>query len=101
MYEFSIFDDPAHVEAVRRFVAAGADARFVAELPLKLVIVDETIVMFGMEDPVAGEAGLTIVVVEHSSLAHVLKIAFDAVWVGGLTLKQASAQLALREARTA
>jgi hypothetical protein len=38
----------------------------VPQLPLKLVIIDETIVMFGMEDPVAGSNDLTIVVVEHS-----------------------------------
>ena len=29
------------------------------KLPLKLVIIDETIVMFGMEDPVAGATQLT------------------------------------------
>ena len=58
-------------------------------LPLKLVIIDETIVMFGMEDPVAGSAELTIVVVEHQSLAKVLKTAFDAIWQSGLTFDQA------------
>ncbi len=42
------------IEGVRRFIEAGEEARFVPELPLKLVIIDETIVMFGMEDPVVG-----------------------------------------------
>ena len=50
------------------------------ELPLKLVIIDETIVMFGMQDPVAGGSDLTIVVVEHPSLARTLKLAFEAAW---------------------
>ena len=54
LYEFSVFDDPLVMRGVQRFVAAGEQARFVASLPLKLVIIDETIVMFGMEDPVAG-----------------------------------------------
>ena len=54
VYEFSAFDDPAFVEGVRRFVEVGEEARFVEALPLKLVIIDESIVMFGMEDPVAG-----------------------------------------------
>lgn len=89
LYEFSVFDDPAVRRGVQRFVEAGEQARFVPLLPLKLVIVDETIVMFGMEDPVAGSADLTIVVVEHQSLAKVLKIAFDAVWETGLTFDQA------------
>ena len=96
VYELSVFDDPEVADGVRHFVEAGEDARFVPELPLKLVIIDETIVMFGMEDPVAsGPRGdnLTIVVVEHAQLARVLKIAFNAVWEAGLTFEQAQAQV--------
>lgn len=89
LYEFSVFDEPAVRRGVQRFVEAGEQARFVPSLPLKLVIVDETIVMFGMEDPVAGSSELTIVVVEHQSLAKVLKTAFDAIWSTGLTFDQA------------
>jgi hypothetical protein len=79
---------------VRRFIAAGEDARFVPELPLKLVIIDETIVMFGMEDPVAGQFDLTIMVVDHPSLATVLRIAFNAYWAQGMTFDEASSQVA-------
>ena len=71
------------------------------DLPLKLVIIDETIVMFGMEDPVAGSSDLTIVVVEHPSLAKVLKTAFDAIWATGLTFDQAYDLLVTRSVRTA
>ena len=67
----------------------------------KLVIIDETIVMFGMEDPVAGSNDLTIVVVEHSSLARVLKTAFDAIWASGLTFAQAYDKLVTRSVQTA
>jgi sugar-specific transcriptional regulator TrmB len=93
MYEFSLFDDPAATEGVRRFIDAGEDARFVANLPLKLVIIDETIVMFGMEDPVADSSELTIVVVEHPALARVLSMAFSAYWAEGLTFEEASKRL--------
>ena len=89
LYEFSVFDDPAVARGVQRFVEAGEQARFVPSLPLKLVIIDETIVMFGMEDPVAGSSELTIVVVEHQSLAKVLKTAFNSVWDSGLSFDQA------------
>jgi HTH-type transcriptional regulator, sugar sensing transcriptional regulator len=101
VYEFSVFDEPDVAEGVRRFVDAGEDARFVPDLPLKLVIIDETIVMFGMEDPVAGSSELTIVVVEHSSLAKVLKTAFDAYWASGLTFDQAYDKLVTRKVQTA
>ena len=101
LYEFSVFDDPAVMRGVQRFVESGEDARFVPELPLKLVIIDETIVMFGMEDPVAGSSDLTIVVVEHQSLAKVLKTAFNAIWETGLTFEQAHDLLVARKAATA
>jgi len=91
VYEYSALDDPDFARGVRRFIEAGEEARFVEHLPLKLVIIDETVVMFGMEDPVGGASELTIVVVEHSALAQVLKIAFDAVWARGLTVDEVTA----------
>jgi sugar-specific transcriptional regulator TrmB len=90
VYEFSAFDDPRSAEAIRRYIEAGEQARFVGELPLKLVIIDERIVMFGIEDPVAGSSILTMIVVDHPSLARLLKIAFEAVWETGLTFDEAS-----------
>lgn len=90
VYELSIFDDPAAVAGVRRFIESGEGARFVPELPLKLVIIDETVVMFGMQDPVGNRSDLTIMVVEHPSLATVLKTAFNAYWDRGLTFEEAA-----------
>jgi HTH-type transcriptional regulator, sugar sensing transcriptional regulator len=101
VYEFSLFDDRDATEGVRRFIEAGEQARFVEELPLKLVIIDETIVMFGMEDPIAGSSNLTIVVVEHPSLAKILKVAFDTIWRTGMTFDEAHRRYAPRRAKTA
>ena len=101
VYEFSALEDPAFAEGVRRFIEVGEEARFVPELPLKLVIIDERIVMFGMVDPVAGSSELTMMVVEHPSLAGVLKIAFDAVWEQGLTFDEASELVRSRARQTA
>lgn len=92
VYELSIFDDPENVAGVRSFIEAGEQARFVEELPLKLVIIDERVVLFGMEDPVAAGADLTMLVVEHPALAKVLKIAFMQVWGEGLTFDEAAAR---------
>jgi hypothetical protein len=93
-----MFDDPENVAGVRRFVEAGEQARFVEELPLKLVIIDERIVLFGMEDPVAAGPALTMLVVEHPALATVLKIAFMHVWGEGLTFDEAAAHVAAKAA---
>ncbi len=101
LYEFSVFDEPAVRRGVQRFVEAGEDARFVPELPLKLVIIDETIVMFGMQDPVAGSAELTIVVVEHPDLAKVLKTSFETTWSQGLTFEEAYERFGVPQTATA
>jgi sugar-specific transcriptional regulator TrmB len=89
VYEFGALDDAAVAAAIDRFVDAGTEARFVQRLPLKLVIIDESIVMFGMDDPVASSDGVTIVVVEHPALALTLKLAFEATWERGLTYDEA------------
>ena len=101
VYEASVFDDEETIEGVRRFVEAGEDARFVERLPLKLVIIDEQTVMFGMEDPVADSDALTIVVVEHPSLAQLPKVAFTTVWENGLTFDQAYDAFVTRRTQTA
>ena len=101
LYEYSAFDDRAFAEGVRRFIEAGEDARFVPELPLKLVIIDEAIVMFGLEDPVAGSAGLTMMVVDHPALAQTLKVSFDTFWEQGLTFDEAAEALTPSRAQTA
>jgi sugar-specific transcriptional regulator TrmB len=80
VYERSVYDDPSVVAAVRRFVEAGEQARVVDHLPLKLVLIDERVALFTMEDPVAGTSDLTIMVVEHAGIASLLKLAFDQTW---------------------
>ena len=83
VYERSLYDDPAQVDAVRRFVDAGEQARVVDELPLKLVVIDGRVALFTMEDPVAGSTDLTIMIVEHSGFAGLLKLAFEHAWEAG------------------
>jgi sugar-specific transcriptional regulator TrmB len=94
VYELSVLDDPKAAAGIRRFIEAGEEARFVDDLPLKLVIIDESIVMFGMQDPVAGTEDLTIMVVEHAALAQTLKLAFKRVWERGLDIDAAEEQRA-------
>jgi HTH-type transcriptional regulator, sugar sensing transcriptional regulator len=98
VYEFSIFDDPENVAGVRQFIEAGEQARFVEELPLKLVIIDERIVLFGMEDPVEAGPALTMLVVEHPALAQVLKVAFMQVWREGMDFAEAAAHAGVEAA---
>ena len=101
VYEMSVFDDPQVIAGIKRFIEAGEESRFLESLPLKLVIIDETIVMFGMQDPVGSGGDLTIMVVEHPSLAQVLKAAFESYWERGLTIDEAERRHAIRSRRSA
>jgi predicted DNA-binding transcriptional regulator len=72
--------DPETMEHVRRFAAAGEEARFAPELPLKLVIADASLVLCDMPDPVAGADSTTTLFIEHPALAGCLRLAFHTVW---------------------
>jgi hypothetical protein len=74
---------------VDRFIGEGEEARFVDELPMKLGVIDQRIVMLAMQDPVAGTSNVTTLVIEHPQLAAALAIAFAGVWEQSLTLEQA------------
>jgi sugar-specific transcriptional regulator TrmB len=88
VYERAVYDDPAVLDAVNTFVDAGEQARVLDELPLKLVVIDERVALFTMEDPVAGLSGLTIMVVEHTDFARLLKLAFDQAWAAAEPLRR-------------
>jgi hypothetical protein len=92
LYECSLFDDLAATEGVRRFIQAGEQARVVAELPMKLVIIDERVSMLGLLDPLPESQEFTILVVQHASLARVLKAAFNTYWEQGLAFDDAYAR---------
>lgn len=93
LYEYSVLEDEQTRAAVEFFIGQGEEARFVEHLPLKLVIVDEEIVLFAMEDPIAGRTDLTIMVVENKQLAQVMKVAFEALWERGVSIDEAIARV--------
>ena len=90
LYEYEVLDHETTRQAIGFFVEHGEQARFVAHLPLKLVIVDEEIVMFALEDPIAGRTDLTIMVIEHKQLAQLVKLAFESLWDAGETFTEAT-----------
>jgi hypothetical protein len=72
------------MEHVRRFADAGEEARFAADLPLKLVIADSSLVLCDMPDPVAGAGSTTTLFIEHPALATCLRLAFHTVWTAAV-----------------
>lgn len=65
---------------VERAAQQGETARVIDKLPMKMVVIDERIVMIPLEDPVATDTSFTAQVVKHSSMAAGLKILFETMW---------------------
>ena len=95
IYEFSFLRDDEQLAGVLAFLEAGEQARFVEELPMKLGIIDERLVLFTLPAPIAGREELTTMVVEHPYLARTLKLAFESIWAAGATFEQACRQLGI------
>lgn len=64
-------------------VKNGEKARIIDELPLKMVIVDESKVIFAMEDYHITQNRQTSLLIEHHALARSLKILFETLWAQG------------------
>jgi HTH-type transcriptional regulator, sugar sensing transcriptional regulator len=95
VYELSFLRDERRLAGVRAFLDAGEHARFVENLPMKLGIIDERLVLFTLPAPIAGREDLTTLVIEHPHLARTLKIAFEAVWAEGVSFEQACGRLGI------
>jgi sugar-specific transcriptional regulator TrmB len=80
IYTHDALNDAEVREHVRCFSEAGEEARFIAELPLKLIIADASLVLCDMPDPVAGTGATTALYIEHPALANCLQLAFQSVW---------------------
>lgn len=89
IYDQAALDSPGHLEVIERDVAIGEQARFVPNLPMKLIIVDgsSAYIAFDLSDPDV-TAGI---VVHPSSLLDALIILFELLWDRGIPLTFANA----------
>lgn len=83
----AIYEIPKNKEEIEwrygiidRMVKQGEQARVIAELPVKMIIFDEKIVMLALEDPLSTTISFTAQIIEHMALAKGLKILFDTLW---------------------
>jgi sugar-specific transcriptional regulator TrmB len=84
VFEEGIADDPQSFDLVRQFHALGEDIRLVSEVPLKVNLYDERIAVILLRDPVSGQSNLTCLVIDHTSMARALKVAFETLWAKGV-----------------
>lgn len=76
------------IKIIESYVDTGEEARIIKKLPMKLVISDENITMFALNDPVSLQESITTLIVNHPSFAIALKNVFNSYWEKGITLKE-------------
>ena len=81
---YEIPSDPDELEWWNNDIASavelGEQARVMSELPMKMVIIDEEVVMLPMEDPISSGTSFTAQIIRHKGLAKTLKLSFDSIW---------------------
>ena len=59
---------------------AGEQARIADEIPIKMMVFDEKVVVFTLEDPLFHKPSQTTQIIEHRRLAKSLAILFETIW---------------------
>ena len=75
------------VKTVEVYQEIGEEARLIEELPMKLVISDETLVMFALNDRISMKPNITSMVVDHPGYAAALKKVFESYWANGISVE--------------
>lgn len=78
--EASAMDDIEVRGLIEQFGRLGLDSRLVAELPLKMQIFDEEVVLLSMQDPTGGPPRFTAVVIHNRGVTAMLNLAFEHLW---------------------
>lgn len=76
------------IKTIEAFQRLGEEIRLVKELPMKLVISDDAVTMFSLNDRVSLTSSFTSMIVNHPSFAAALKTVFNSYWQIGITLEK-------------
>jgi sugar-specific transcriptional regulator TrmB len=83
---YEIYDDPENnkilcKEMIDKFVEAGEQVRVKPNLPMRMAVFDNSIVIFTLIDPLAkDDKSTTVQIVKHPVFAQSFRIMFDALW---------------------
>ena len=75
------------IKAINKYEEIGEEARIIKELPMKMVISDETITMFALKDRVSLMPSLTTMIVDHPDFARAQKKVFETYWSEAIPIK--------------
>ncbi len=92
LYEYTMEDSfGLSLEHIKRCIAAGEQARFINQLPIKMYVFDRRFVLMAMSNGEKASSPLTMLVVEHTAWANAARILFDYLWENALSLEQLKA----------
>ena len=75
------------VRSVEIYQEIGEEARLIEKLPMKLVISDEALVMFALNDRISLKPNITSMYVDHPGYAAALKKMFESYWADGINVE--------------
>ncbi len=75
------------VKSVEIYQEIGEEARLIEKLPMKLVISDEALVMFALNDRISLKPNITSMYVDHPGYAAALKKMFESYWADGINVE--------------
>ena len=80
IYEYQDTIKEEFLKVISLWISGGEKARIVEELPMKMVIFDEKITMFALNDPVSLKPSITTMIINHAGFAKAQKYIFESVW---------------------
>ncbi len=76
------------IETIELYEKVGEKAKIIKELPMKLMMSDETVTMFALNDRVSLKPSITTMIVDHPSFAKALKTVFESYWTKAIPIKE-------------
>lgn len=88
IYQVADLRDVIAESVVEMYRQAGEEVRVTPELPIKMMIFDNKIAMFALEDHVIPGNDFSIVVIQNSNLLKILKESFNTYWQNAMTYEE-------------
>jgi HTH-type transcriptional regulator, sugar sensing transcriptional regulator len=92
IYEYNGMKSSGEIEnfikILELYEATGEEVKIVDILPMKLVISDESVAMFTLNDRFTLKSTLTTIIVDHPSFAAAMKKVFESYWQSGITIQE-------------
>lgn len=80
IYEIEADNEEEFLQRVKLFHDAGGVARISPKIPLKLIIFDQKVVLFNLENQAGNNVNFTTLSIEHVDMGEILKRIFDLYW---------------------